>query len=343
MGTQKRRLLVLLVIILMLTVIAGCPQLRRAPDLIPAPEPDQDEPLDPRRPAAEPPAIPEEIAEGANQEPQLRVYIAEQNQVTEMAMEEYLMGVVAAEMEPDWDKEALKAQAIIARSFTLQKIAEDGGVPERDAHASTDIEEFQAYDAERINDNVREAVEETRGQVAVHGGEFIRGWFHAYAGPRTALATEGLEFQGPNPPYIHIVDSPADDIIPDEERDWEEIFPLSEVREATQSITGDDPGEVTDVEIAEEGPSGRVTRFRVNDVEVSGPELRLALGSTEMRATFVDDISIEGNQLVMSGTGFGHGVGMCQWGARAMADDGQNAEEIVQYYYRDIEIVDIWQ
>jgi stage II sporulation protein D len=142
-------------------------------------------------------------------------------------MEEYLMGVVAAEMNPNWPMEALAAQAIIARSFTLQKIAEDGGVPGRNAHASTDIKEFQAYNAAEINDNVRQAVESTRGQVAVHGNQFIRGWFHAYAGPRTALAREGLEFQGPNPPYIQIVDSPAEDTIPDEERDWQASFSLS--------------------------------------------------------------------------------------------------------------------
>ena len=343
MVMYKRYYLVLLVMILLVTVAVGCPQLRRAPDIIPAPEPEQDEPVDPETPVADPPPIPEEIAEGANQEPQLQVYIAEQGQVSEMAMEEYLMGVVAAEMNPDWDKEALKAQAIIARSFTLQKIAEDGGVPARNANASTDIKEFQAYNADSINDNVREAVEETRGQVAVHGGEFIRGWFHAYAGRRTALAREGLEFRGPNPPYIHIVDSPAEDTVPDEERNWEASFPLSEVRNATRDITGEDPGEITSVEIAEEGPSGRVTRFNVNDVEVSGPELRLALGSTEMRATFVDDISVEGNELVMSGTGYGHGVGMCQWGARALAEDGQSAEEIVQYYYRNIDIVKLWE
>ena len=215
-------------------------------------------------------------------------------------------------MEPTWHKEALAAQAIIARSFTLQKIAEDGGVPRRRANASTDIREFQAYDAARINDNVREAVESTRGQVAVHGNEFIRGWFHAYAGPRTASAREGLEFRGPNPPYIRIVDSPAGGTIPEDQRDWEARFPVSRVRNVVRQVTGRDPGNVTRIEVAQKGPSGRVTRFRVNDVEVSAPQLRLGLDSTVMRSTFINRVRIEGNQVVMSGTGYGHGVGMCQ-------------------------------
>jgi stage II sporulation protein D len=340
---NQRLLFVYLLSLLLLISTAGCPQLQRRPELAPEPLLPQRERLRRERGQAAPPTIPAPIRQNGDEEPELRVFIAEQNQIRTMMMEEYLMGVVAAEMSPKWDQNALAAQAIIARSFTLQKIAEDGGVPARNAHASTDIEEFQAYNAAEINDNVREAVEKTRGQVAVHGNEFIRGWFHAFAGPRTALAPEGLDFRGPNPPYIQIVDSPAGDIIPEEERDWEAAFPLERVRNVVRQATGTDPGAVTSVKIDQKGPSGRVTRFLVNDQEVTGPQLRLGLGSTEMRSTFVNRISTEGNRLVMSGTGFGHGVGMCQWGARALAEDGQSPEEIINYYYRNVQIVNLWE
>lgn len=338
---KKQHVLAALLVILIISSLTGCPP-RRTPEQMPAPFQGLRGRQDQGRPQP-PPTIPAPINQGANQEPELRVFIAERNEIRTMSMEDYLQGVVAAEMNPNWPREALAAQAIIARSFTLQKIAEGGGVPQRNAHASTDIREFQAYNAAEINDNVRAAVEETRGQVAVHGREFIRGWFHAYAGPRTALAREGLEFRGPNPPYIRIVDSPAEDVIPEEERDWTASFPLARIRNVTRQITGTDPGNVTRMEIAQKGPSGRVTRFRVNDVEVSGPQMRLALDSTVMRSTFVNRLRIEGNQVVMSGSGYGHGVGMCQWGARALAEDGRSAEEIVQYYYRNIDIVQLWE
>lgn len=338
----KNKVLLWILLIILIATVTGCTFLRRPPEQRPAPFSFPRERTERPRPQAEP-VIPAPINEGANQEPQLRVFIAESNQIRTMGMEEYIMGVVAAEMDPTWPKEALAAQAIIARSFTLQKIAEDGGVPKRNAHASTDIKEFQAYDASRINDNVREAVKSTRGEVAVYGSQFIRGWFHAYAGPRTATAREGLEFKGPNPPYIRIVDSPAEDVIPEEERNWTESFPLSRVRNVTRSVTGNDPGKVTRIEIAKKGPSGRVTRFRVNNVEVSGPALRLGLGSTEMRSTFVKSIRLEGNRVIMSGSGYGHGVGMCQWGARGLAEEGKSPEEIVQYYYRNIRIVKLWE
>ncbi len=298
-------------------------------------------PIDP--PGAEAPPLPEELNQTGQEEPTLLVYVAEEGAVKEMAFEDYIAGVVAGEMEVDWPIEALAAQAIIARTFTLQKIAEDGGVPERNAHASTDIEEFQAYSADDITDEVREAVEMTRGEVAVYNNEFIRGWFSAYAGPRTALADEGLGFQGENPPYIHVVDGPGQDIIPEEDGEWSESFPLEEVRNVVREVTGEDPGEVTQMEIKEFGASGRAKVIQVNDTEIEGPALRLGLGSTEMRSNFLEELSVADGMVKMSGTGFGHGVGLCQWGARAMAEDGRSPEEIIQYFYKDITLAKVWE
>jgi stage II sporulation protein D len=288
-----------------------------------------------------PPSIPPKIAAGERQEPVISVYIAEKGVVEQMNMEEYIAGVVAGEMDPQWPLAALSAQAILARTFTLQKIAETGGVPHRNAHASTDIEEFQAYSAEDINDQVREAVRITRGIVAYYNNQFIRAWFSAYAGPKTALADEGLAFKN-NPPYIEVVDNPGQEIIPPEEGEWSASFTLEQVRNAVGETTGKDPGPVQEVKVAKYGPSGRAASFLVNKQKISGPGLRLGLGSTEMRSTFVKEINIYEGMLHMSGTGYGHGVGMCQWGARALAEKGSSPEEIVNYFYRDISIVSLW-
>lgn len=319
------------ILFLALVIVIGSAACRLRPQ---APDPQAD-------PGA--PLLPEVLQQPQGQEPQIKVYLHETGSVQEMSMEEYISGVVAAEMNPKWHEEALAAQAIIARSFTLQKISENGGVPERGAHASTNIEEFQAYNAAEITDRVRQAVENTRGQVAVHEGEFIRGWFHAYAGPRTAEADEGLEFKGGNPPYIQIVDSPGKDIVPEEEGNWEASFSLTEVREAVTEITGTDPGAVEEVEINEKGPSGRATMIRINDVEAPAASLRLKLGSTVMRSTFIEDMELDDGSLNLSGSGYGHGVGMCQWGARALAEEGWSCQDIVHYFYRNINIVNVWQ
>ncbi len=288
------------------------------------------------------PQIPDEIKGKGEGEPVLKVYFHETGEIEELPMEEYIAGVVAAEMDPNWPVEALAAQAMLARSFTLQKIEEVGGVPERGAHASTDIKEFQAFDSTRINNRVRQAIEETRGQVFVYQGDFIRGWFHAYAGPKTAMADEGLEFKGGNPPYIQSVSSPGEKIIPEAEGNWNASFPLMEVQAGVAEITGTDPGAITAIEISATGPSGRATRINFNGVEAPAASLRLALGSTVMRSTMLDSLEISADKLIMSGTGYGHGVGMCQWGARALAEEGWSGDKIVGYFFKGVERVKLW-
>lgn len=300
-------------------------------------------------PPAEPPAaegeiqqVPPEIDKGERQEPEISVYIAEKGAVETMPMEEYIAGVVAGEMDPKWPLEALAAQAIIARTFTLKKIAESGGVPQHNAHASTDVEEFQAYSAADITGRVREAVKLTRGEVVCHNNQFIHAWFNAYAGPKTALADEGLDFKEGNPPYIHVVESPGEKIIPEEEGQWSAAFPAEQIRAAVKEVTGEDPGSLETIEVGKRGPSGRVTSFNVNGQKISGPSLRIALGSTEMRSTFLEELSMVDGEVIMKGTGYGHGVGVCQWGARAMAEEGRSPEEIIAYFYKDIDIVSLW-
>lgn len=276
------------------------------------------------------------------EEPTITLYVNETGQVKEMKMEEYLKGVVAAEMDPQWPLEALAAQAILARTFTLKKI-EEGGVKARGTDASTSVEEFQAYDASRINDNVVKAVERTRGLVATYQGRYINAWFFADAGGVTsASAAEGLAFYNEPTPYIHSVKDPGWEITEPENKSWTVSFPLSQVRQAVLEVTGQDIGHPTSAAIVERGPSGRATKLRIGQVTVGGPALRLALGSERMRSTLLDKFAIQDGQLVISGKGYGHGVGMSQWGARALAEQGKKAEEIVKYFYKDIEIKKVW-
>ncbi|HBS59705.1 MAG TPA: stage II sporulation protein SpoIID, partial [Firmicutes bacterium] len=143
-------------------------------------------------------------------EPTISVYMHETGEKKDMKMEEYIAGVVAGEMRNDWPVEALAAQAIVARSFTVYQIETKGGVKERGTQASTDIKEFQAYSAKDINDNVRKAVAMTRGMIMVYQGKPAYTWFHASAGGKTATAKEGLNYREAEPPYIQSVDSPDD-------------------------------------------------------------------------------------------------------------------------------------
>lgn len=296
------------------------------------------------RPRAAPP-IPPAVSRGPGREPVLRVYFHEARRVRELPIEGYLLGVVAGEMDPSWPLEALKAQAIIARTFTLQRIAATGGVPQRGAHASTDPEEFQAYDSSRINARVERAVAETRGVVLAYNGQFPLTWFHAYSGGMTATPQEGLDWdKGPTPYLRRVVDREWDRYIPDEVKFWTLRVPGERLRAAVREIAGRDPGPVRAVRVARWTPSGRADAILVNGVAVSGNALRARLGPEEFRSTMLRQVRVDPDGTVtFQGKGYGHGVGMSQWGARAMAEHGRSAEDIIRAYYTGVYFVKLWE
>lgn len=277
-------------------------------------------------------------------EPTISLFVKETGEKKQIKLEEYIEGVVAAEMDPTWPENALAAQAILARTFTLDSMREGKIRKLHGTDASTDPEEFQAYDSNRINDKVRRAVSRTRGEVIVHNGEYVRSFFSASCGGTTATPAEG-GFTEEQYPYVKApVKDPGFEITVPENKYWEVRIPLEEVRRAVKNIGGSDPGEITSVDVIEWGPSGRAVRIKFNGVEVGAPALRKAVGSQKMRSTFLkEEPTIEGDNLVLAGKGFGHGVGMCQWGAKKMAQDGKEPEDIIKFYYKDVQIQRLWQ
>ncbi len=271
----------------------------------------------------------------------ISLYQHETGEIVELPLKEYLYGVVAGEMDVNWPLEALAAQAIMARTFTLEKI-EDGGVPERGADASTDIHEFQAYDAEKINDRVKQAVDKTANQVAVYNGELIKAWFFADGGGRTAAsAMEGLAYDKESTPYIESVEDPGFHLPDNPNRTWETYFTMQEVADAVESVTGTRKEQFQNVRIAEQGKSGRVIKYDFDGISVGAAALRLALGGETMKSNLIEEIAIKDGRLMVKGRGYGHGVGMSQWGAKALAEDGEDAEDIIEYFFDDIEIVQV--
>jgi SpoIID/LytB domain protein len=163
---------------------------------------------------------------------------------------------------------AFAAQAILARTFTLQKIAEKPKLDNRDANASTNKSEFQAYDAAKVNDRIKKAVESTRGKVLAYNGDYVRAWFHAYSGGKTATAKDGLDFtQAPTPYIVSINDSQFDTAIPDNIKTWKASFSLDQVRNAVKKISGSDPGKVTSIILGPKNPSDRTDTIKADLIE----------------------------------------------------------------------------
>lgn len=285
--------------------------------------------------------VPARLERNGEGVPVLRVYDVKNEKLEELSVEEYLPAVLAGEMAGDWPLEALKAQAILARTFVLQFVTEKKSRYEG-ADISTDIEEAQAYDAAGVNGRIRQAVAETRGMVLNAGGELPYAWFHAHSGGLTARAKEGLDYEKDEPGYTQCVKGMENDEAPPEAAHWEAAFTEEEIIAAMKDVGAPITG-VTGISISQRGESGRAATLIVSGREVSAPALRIALGSTKMRSCLLESLRVEDNQVKMKGRGYGHGVGMSQWGAYAMAKAGRTAEEIVTHYFRGVMLDKAWE
>ena len=292
-------------------------------------------------PAEDVPEIPRKLekAESAGL-PSLSVYDVSRGTASEMDIETYVEGVVAGEMKNDWPLEALKVQAILARTFTL-KFCGDKTSKYQGADISTDVTEAQAYDARSVNDRVRQAVRETRGVAMAHQGEYPYAWFHAHSGGMTDLPSVSLDYDKSDPAYLTPVTSEESDKAPDEVKQWTATFTKAQVIGACRDI-GLKVRDFDRIEIGDKGQSGRAKTLKIDDQDVSAASFRIAIGANKLKSTLIDDIELRDDRVTFAGRGFGHGVGLSQWGAYAMAEKGQSAEEIIHHYFRDVSIVKLW-
>lgn len=292
-------------------------------------------------PTEDVPKIPRKLekAESAGM-PSLTVYDTDRETASEMDIETYVEGVVAGEMKNDWPLEALKAQAILARTFTL-KFCEDKTSKYKGADISTDVTEAQAYDAKSVNDRVRQAVRETRGMAMAWKGEYPYAWFHAHSGGMTELPTVSLDFDREDPAYLKPVASEESDDAPESVKAWTAKFTRDQVAKACADA-GRKVKTVEAVEIGEKGESGRAKTMKINGEDISAASFRIAIGANKLKSTLIDSVEIEGDSVIFTGRGFGHGVGMSQWGAYAMAEQGHRAEDIIRHYFQDVSIVKLW-
>ncbi|HLV08754.1 MAG TPA: SpoIID/LytB domain-containing protein [Halanaerobiales bacterium] len=268
-------------------------------------------------------------------EPEIVVELADGGQET-MKFEEYVTGVVGGEMKEDWPENAYAAQAIIARTFALKHMNDN-----QTNVISGSYEFAQEYKPENITERLRDAVKKTRGEVAVYKDDYIKAWFHSSAGGQTSYAKVGLAYEEDEPPYIKSVKSP-DDKAPDDVQNWTVSFSNSEISEALTNL-GEDIGEIQEIEALDKDDTGRIVELQFTGSKgkatVKAANFRTELDSKKLKSIKISEITKEGNNYIFTGSGFGHGVGMSQWGAYSMADEGKTPEEIINYYFKDIEIV----
>ena len=270
------------------------------------------------------------------------------NEIEEINLDEYLCNVVSAEMPADYDIEALKAQAIVARTYTLYKIIHNSG-----KHSGADIcdsssccqawiskeDRLAKWDEDKRNDNWNKivlAVNDTAGKIITYNGEPINAFFHSNSGGVTEIPFN--VWGGNDFPYLQVVETAGED----EYNQYSSEVKLSkkELLDKLKEKYSDiliDFNEQDCIKITEYTESGRVRTIKFGNKNLSGVETRTILGLKS--ANF--SVSFDNEDIVFSVIGYGHGVGMSQTGADALAKQGYNYEEIIKHFYTGVEITNL--
>jgi stage II sporulation protein D len=247
--------------------------------------------------------------------------------VNQIELEEYVCGVLAGEISPAWPLEALKAMAVCTRTFAVNKIMTNFN----NYYHLTDEASDQVYrDGFRRNEFFNKAVSETRGEVLTYGGELARVYFCASSGGCTASGAS--VWGGGDFPYLQATTDPYSTENP--YNSWTLVLGFSELLRALHLS-----GTLTDVGVTGRDESNRVQSMKISLqdrdyvlAKNAGRTLRETLGVNRLRSALFE-VKIADGKVVFTGSGWGHGVGLSQWGAKKMAEEGYTYEQILKFYF----------
>ena len=251
-------------------------------------------------------------------------------------------------MPANFEQEALNAQALVARTYTIYSIVHNNG-KHGDADICDDSGCCQAWiskedrmarwdEAERENNwrKIEIAVNTTAGKIITYNGEVIDAFFHSNSGGTTEAPVN--VWGGTNYPYLQSVETAGEDAY--SQYSSEVVITKEELKNKILEKHADfsiDYSQSDCIQILEYTESGRVKTIKIGNLNLSGVEVRTLLGLRS--ANF--EVSIDGDNIKFSVKGYGHGVGMSQTGADSMAKQGSNYEEIVKHFYTGVEIMEM--
>ncbi|MGI5963851.1 MAG: stage II sporulation protein D [Lawsonibacter sp.] len=267
--------------------------------------------------------------------------------VTQLTMEEYLWGVVAAEMPASFEPEALKAQACAARTYTvIRQQASTEKHPGADICADStccqayiaksDAEARWGLNAGEYTQKIQQAVEETDGLGILYQGQPIQALFFSSAAGKTV---DAVEVWGNHVDYLQSVDSPEGEEVPNYHS--QVVLSSEQVKQAVleaypgADLSGD-PGQWFGEAVY--SGEGLVSSIPVGGVTLTGSQVRTLFSLRS--ATFT--VAWDGEAFTFDVTGYGHGVGMSQYGANAMAKEGNDFTAILTWYYTGTEVAELW-
>ena len=270
----------------------------------------------------------------------------ETGEVEDVNIDEYLYHVVSAEMPVDYEIEALKAQAVVARTYTIYKIknkkhdnadiCDDSNCCQ--AWVSKDVR-FSRWEESKREDNwkkIQDCVDSTKGLVITYNNEPINAFFHANSGGKTEVPVN--VWGGTGLPYLQVVETAGEEgyqqYNSEVELSYDDV--INKLKEKYEDIQIDFNND-EDIKILEYTDSGRVKTIKFGNHEIAGTEARTIFG---LKSTNFEIQKVDG-KIKFVVKGYGHGVGMSQTGADSMAKQGSTYDEIIKHFYSDVEIKDI--
>lgn len=258
----------------------------------------------------------------------IRLRSARLQLINVLPLEEYLVGVVGAEMPPAFPLEALKAQAVAARTYALRKKLD---AADASTHLGTGVLHQVYRGLSRHDERVRQAVEATRGEILTFNLEPIEAYFHASCGGRTESGQAAL---GRDLPYLQPVACPCGKVASNA---WELSVSGADLKALFGIAEGSSLG------IAARSGTGRVRTLSMGSNRLlDAVELRQKLGYDRLKSLWFGLERGDAGGIKLVGKGHGHGAGMCQWGARAFASQGRGYREILLHYYPGVEVQQLY-
>lgn len=274
----------------------------------------------------------------------IKVYITKEARIEEIQIEEYVKSVVSGEMLVSFNEEALKAQAIAARTYVMSKrlkpceIAEGGDVCDT-THCQVYISKSERLEkwgnkGEEYWDKISKAVDETKGMVLTYNNELVL--YPQYFSTSSGMTENAVDVFSNDVPYLVSTESDGEEIAPKYESEFtfninefvnkiNNKYPEAQVN--VDNISGN-------IEVISRSDAGGIKEIRFGKTKVKGSDFRLAFGLSSTNFEY----SIDSENIIFKCKGYGHGVGMSQWGANVMGNNGSKYKEILNHYYKGTEL-----
>ena len=277
----------------------------------------------------------------------IRLLHAKTGEIEELPLDTYVKGVVAAEMPADFEKEALKAQAVVARTYTIYTIIHNNNKHENadlcdnsnccQAWISKDdrLSKWEEDKRDQYLKKIEDAVDSTNGKIITYNGEVIDAFFHSNSGGVTETPVN--VWGGTNYPYLQSVQTAGEEgykQYSSEVKLTKDEF-INKIKETHPNLNIDFNDEHS-IEIIEYTESNRVKTIKIGNINLSGVEIRKILGLKSTKF----EVKVDNDNVIFTVTGYGHGVGMSQTGADSMAKQNSSYEDIIHHFYTDVEIID---